>query len=330
MIQVENLSKYYGDYPAIEGVTFRVEKGEIMGFLGPNGAGKTTTMRILTGYMPPSSGAARVAGYDVFAESLEARKHIGYLPESVPLYTDMSVRSYLQFMARLRGARKNQARLDEVMEKVNLQDEADTLIGHLSKGYRQRVGLAQALIHDPDVLILDEPTIGLDPRQVREVRELIKGLAGEHTVILSTHILSEASQLCGRILIINNGHIVAEDTPERLTASLKGNDRILIRTQKTPENLEGELAKIEGISSVEPTADGAFELSCAAGQDRRAEIAAVVVQRGWGLLELRPLVMGLEEIFLKLTQDSSLTQDNSLTQESAPSDMAGEEEESHA
>jgi len=302
MIQVENLTKYYGDYPAIEGVTFDVKEGEVIGFLGPNGAGKTTTMRILTGYMPPTSGMARVAGYDVFADSLAVRQHIGYMPETVPLYTDMSVRSYLDFMARLRGMRKTKARLDEIMETVNITDEANTLIGHLSKGYRQRVGLAQALIHDPDVLILDEPTIGLDPRQVREVRELIKGFAGNHTVILSTHILSEASQVCGRILIINEGKIVAEDTPQRLTESLKGHDRILIRVKNPPPAITRELKSVGGVLSVEDNKDGAFELSCTVGKDNRSEIAAMVVGRGWGLLEMRPLVMGLEEIFLKLTQ----------------------------
>jgi len=213
MIQAENLTKYYGDYPAIEDVSFTVNRGSIVGFLGPNGAGKTTTMRILTGYMPPTSGTATVAGYNVFTDSLEVRRHIGYMPETVPLYTDMSVRSYLNFMARLRGMRNPRQRIEEVVEAVNIGDEADTLIGHLSKGYRQRVGLAQALIHEPEILTLDEPTIGLDPRQVVEVRELIKGLAGDHTIILSTHILPEASQTCDRILIINEGTIVAEDTP---------------------------------------------------------------------------------------------------------------------
>ncbi len=302
MIQVENLTKYYGDYPAIEDVTFNVEQGEIIGFLGPNGAGKTTTMRILAGYMPPTSGNARVAGYNVFTESLEVRRHIGYMPETVPLYTDMSVRSYLDFMARLRGLRKPQTQIDKVMETMNIQDEANTLIGHLSKGYRQRVGVAQALVHDPDVLILDEPTIGLDPRQVRETRELIKGLAGDHTIILSTHILSEASQVCGRILIINEGKIVAEDTPQRLTESLKGHDRLLIRVKNPPPSINRELKSVAGVLSVEDNKDGTFEVSCAVGKDNRAEIAALVAGRGWGLLEMRPLVMGLEEIFLKLTQ----------------------------
>lgn len=302
MIQAEQLTKYYGDYPAIEDVSFSVQRGEIMGFLGPNGAGKTTTMRILTGYMPPTSGKATVAGYDVFADSLEVRRRIGYMPETVPLYTDMSVYAYLDFMARLRGLRKPRARINEIMETVKIEDEANTLIGHLSKGYRQRVGLAQALIHDPEILILDEPTIGLDPRQVREVRELIKGLAGDHTIILSTHILSEASQLCGRILIINEGTIVAEDTPERLTERLEGSERILIQVRSPKPALLDALLAIKGVQNIEEKGNGAYELSCAIGSDCRADIATAVVGQGCGLLEMRPLVMGLEEIFIKLTQ----------------------------
>ena len=302
MIQAESLTKYYGDYPAITDVSFHVDQGEIMGFLGPNGAGKTTTMRILTGYMPPTSGAASVAGFDVFTESLEMRRHIGYLPETVPLYTDVSVRTYLDFMARLRGVRKPKSRVEEVMEMVNVLDESDTLIGHLSKGYRQRVGLAQALVHDPEILILDEPTIGLDPRQIREVRELIKGLSGDHTIILSTHILSEASQTCDRILIINEGVIVAEDTPARLTEALAGAERVLIRVQTPEAALAEALQAIDGVLGVEMGEDGGYELSCATGTDCRAEIASKVVGHGNGLLEMRPLVMGLEDIFLKLTQ----------------------------
>ena len=302
MIQVENLTKYYGDYPAITDVSFHVDRGEIMGFLGPNGAGKTTTMRILTGYMPPTSGRATVAGLDVFTQSLEMRRHIGYLPETVPLYTDMSVRSYLHFMARLRGMAKPKSRVEETMELVNVANEADTLIGHLSKGYRQRVGLAQALVHDPQVLILDEPTIGLDPRQIREVRDLIKGLAGERTIILSTHILPEASQVCNRIVIINDGGIVAEDTPERLTERLAGAERILIRVQTPDNDLVAALSDIQGVQDVEAGEDGAYELYCATGTDCRAEIASTVVLQGNGLLEMRPLTMGLEDIFLQLTQ----------------------------
>jgi ABC-2 type transport system ATP-binding protein len=302
MIQAENLTKYYGNYPAIENVNFSVQEGEIMGFLGPNGAGKTTTMRILTGYMPPTRGTATVAGYDVFEDSLEVRRRIGYLPETVALYDEMSVRSYLTFMAELRGVRRPKARVDEVMGIVHIDDEADTLLGHLSKGYRQRAGLGQALVHDPEILILDEPTMGLDPRQIREVRELIKGLAGDHTVILSTHILSEASQTCERVLIISEGEIIAEDTPEGLTQRLEGNERIYLQVASPTVALVERLGRLDGVLAVEADDAEAFELACAPGADCRAEIAAIVVNEGAGLLEMRPLVMGLEDIFLELTR----------------------------
>ena len=214
MIEVDHITKYYGQTPAVQDVSFRVEKGEILGFLGPNGAGKTTTMRMLTCYLPPSEGTARVAGYDVFEDSMEVRKRIGYMPEHPPLYDDMMVRSYLTFVSKIKGvdAKQRKSRIDLAMEQCGISDMPDTIIGKLSKGYRQRVGLAQALVHDPEVLILDEPTIGLDPRQIIEVRELIKSLAGDHTVILSTHILPEASMTCERVVIINKGKIVAMDT----------------------------------------------------------------------------------------------------------------------
>src|SRR5512142_3213658 len=225
MIQVEGLTKDYGSRRAIDNLTFNAEKGEILGFLGPNGAGKTTTMRILTGFMPPSSGKATVAGFDVFEQSMETRRRIGYLPESVPLYTEMTVWSYLNFMAELRGVKDREDHVEDVMEAVQITDREDQLIGKLSRGYRQRVGIAQALVHNPEVLILDEPTVGLDPKQIIEVRDLIKNLAGNRTIILSTHILPEVQQICTRVLIINKGKIVAEDTPERLTAALQGKER---------------------------------------------------------------------------------------------------------
>ncbi|CAG0946709.1 putative ABC transporter ATP-binding protein YxlF [Anaerolineae bacterium] len=308
MIQAENLAKMYGNYQALRDVSFTVRKGEILGFLGPNGAGKTTTMRILTGYMPPSSGSARVAGFDVFDDSMEVRKRIGYLPESVPLYTEMSVWDYLEFAARLRGVADRDAAIERAMEMTNISERADTLIGKLSKGFRQRVGIAQAIVHNPEVLILDEPTIGLDPKQIIEIRNLIKSLAGDHTVILSTHILPEVSQTCSRILIINEGKIVAEDTPERLSARVRGAEHVFLQVAQPAPEIPAELEKIKGILGVSPKDAGVYEIETNLGADRRAEIAALVVQRGWGVLELRPVGMTLEEVFLKLTTTEEINQ----------------------
>ena len=300
-IQVQNLTKWYGNLAALNEVSFDVKKGEILGFLGPNGAGKTTTMRILTGYMPPSSGTARVAGYDVFNDSIEVRKRIGYLPETVPLYTEMSVWDYLDFCARLRSVPDRDAAIERVMEMTSIAERADTLIGKLSKGFRQRVGIAQALVHNPEVLILDEPTIGLDPKQIIDIRNLIKALAGEHTVLLSTHILPEVSQTCSCILIINNGKIVAEDTPERLGARVRGAEHIHLQVAQPAPGIPAELEKIQGVLSAQERAAGVYEIETNLGSDRRADIAALVVQRSWGLLELRPVSLSLEEVFLKLT-----------------------------
>ncbi len=236
MVEVVGLTKFYGEVKALEEVTFDVRRGEILGFLGPNGAGKTTTMRILTGFLSPTSGTAKVAGYDVVENSLEVRRLTGYLPETVPLYNEMRVRDYLGYMARIRGVprRRIRERVDDVVGRCGLTEVANRLIGHLSKGYRQRVGIAQALVHDPQVLILDEPTIGLDPVQVREVRQLIKSMAGERTIILSTHILPEVSMTCERVLIIHKGRIVAEDTPEGLSRRLQQSERILVRLARPP------------------------------------------------------------------------------------------------
>jgi ABC-2 type transport system ATP-binding protein len=303
MIQVDNLTKYYGDVAAIRDVSFNVDKGEILAFLGPNGAGKTTTMRILTAYMPPSAGSAQVAGYDVFNDSLEVRRRVGYMPETVPLYSEMTVRSYLDFAARLRGVDDRRKRVEAAMETCHVADYAETAIGKLSKGYRQRVGLAQALVHDPEILILDEPTLGLDPKQIIEVRELIRGLGSERTIILSTHILSEASQVCGRVVIINEGQIVAEDTPERLTARLIGGERVYLQVSQPSAEVEAALQAIEGVATVEAKGNGGYEIESVLGADRRAEIAAAIVEGGWGLLEIRPIGMSLEEIFLKLTTE---------------------------
>lgn len=301
MIQVQGLTKFYGDKPAIQDVSFTVQKGEILGFLGPNAAGKTTTMRILAGFLPPTSGKATVAGHDVFTDSLEVRRHIGYLPETVPLYPEMTVRDYLAFFAQIRKIPNPKKRLNEIIDLVEIGEYIDARIAKLSKGYRQRVGLAQALLHDPEVLILDEPTVGLDPRQIIEVRQLIKSLGGDHTIILSTHILPEVSQTCGRVLIINEGRIVAEDTPENLTARLQGSERILLRVARPNDELPKRLSRIPGVLAVTPQANGVYEVSCALGSDRREDLAAAVVQGGWGLLEMRTSTMSLEEIFLKLT-----------------------------
>ena len=303
MIDVERITKQYGDFTALQDVSFHVGKGEVVGFLGPNGAGKTTTMRILAGFVPPTSGSAQIAGHDVFFDSLEARRRIGYLPETVPLYNEMTVRGYLDYMSRLRGIKKRSDAVEAAVEATSLSDRADTIIGKLSKGYRQRVGLAQALVHDPEVLILDEPTIGLDPKQILEVRELIRDLGKDHTIILSTHILPEVSQICNRVLIINEGRIVAEDTPEHLTALVGGGQRLYLELDVLSDEIPQTLTQIPGIVSVEPGRQGGYEVECAAGVDCRAEIARQVVTRGWGLLEIRPVGVSLEEVFLKLTTE---------------------------
>jgi ABC-2 type transport system ATP-binding protein len=315
MIQVEGICKSFGQTVALQDVSFHVERGEVLGFLGPNGAGKTTTMRILTGYLAPSAGQATVAGFDVFTQSLEVRRRIGYMPETVPLYPEMTVRSYLEYLAHLRTLLAGDQRMAYAMDVCGIAHHADTIIGKLSKGYRQRVGLAQALLHNPEVLVLDEPTIGLDPKQVVEVRRLIHDLGGERTIILSTHILPEVSEICGRVLIINQGRIVAEDTPKRLTARLQGAERIRLQVQGADEELRQRLATIEGVLSVEPLNGSGYEVQSALGVDVRPQLAATVVNGGWGLLEMRPGGMSLEQIFLKLTTDETGTADAGETSE---------------
>jgi len=305
MIQVEGLTKDYGTRRAIENLHFEVKQGEIVGFLGPNGAGKTTTMRILTGYMPPSQGSATVAGYDIIEESLEVRKRVGYLPETVPLYTDMTAFEYLKFMADLRKLPNSAERAGEALEMVGMESRAHSYIGSLSKGMRQRIGLAQALIHRPEVLILDEPTIGLDPVQVVEVRNLIRELGKQRTVLLSTHILSEAQQVCERVLILNKGKIVAEDTPENLQARLVGAERVALRVRGEADGLTKLLSKIKGVQNVKLNPDGSLEFQFAPGQDVRPEVARAVINAGYALLELRPIGMSLEEIFLELTREDN-------------------------
>ena len=303
MIDVEDLSKSYGPRMAVDDISFHVERGEIVGFLGPNGAGKTTTMRMLTSYLPPTEGRASIGGFDTFSQSLEARRRIGYLPETVPLYPEMAVADYLDFMAALRKVPNRRAAVQRAMEATHVEDRARMNIGKLSKGYRQRVGLAQALVHDPDVLILDEPTIGLDPRQIIEVRELIKGLAGQHTILISTHILPEVEQVCSRVLIIHRGKLVAEDTPKNLGARLRGAERIGLQVTGDGAKLQKALAAVPGVQSVQVVNDGRYEVAVTPGQDLRAQLAETVVKGGWGLLELAPVGMSLEEIFLQLTQE---------------------------
>lgn len=309
MIEVQHLTKRYGRITAVNDVSFRVERGEILGFLGPNGAGKTTTMRILTGYMPASEGKAVVAGFEVFEQPVEAKRRTGYLPEAPPLYVDMTVRDYLAFVARIKGVapRDRAARVDQSMEKARVTDVAHRHCGKLSKGYRQRVGLAQALIHNPDVLILDEPTAGLDPKQIIETRELIKGLAGDHTVVLSTHILPEVAQTCHRVVIINKGRVVAEDTPDALTRRLRGTETMYVQVEGAGLPVESVLGRVAGVTGVTEADrhDGAvgYEVESEKGRDVRRDIAQAVVASGWGLLELRPIRMSLEEIFLSLTTE---------------------------
>lgn len=301
MIEVRNLTKFYGERPGIIDISFDVNKGEILGFLGPNGAGKTTTMKILSSYMPPTSGTAKVCGYDVFEDAHEVKKRVGYLPEHPPLYLDMTVNDYLLFVSEIKGVQsdKRKSAMDSAIEKCGLGDVRSRLIGNLSKGYRQRVGIAQALIHNPDVLILDEPTIGLDPKQIVEIRELIRELGKEHTIILSTHILQEVTMLCKRVVIINKGRLVAADTYEQLSAQLASGQRVLIKVAR-PENLLSEIRAIDGVRNVNDVGDGSFIVEMEEGRDIRGKISETVIRKNGELLELRPLSMSLEEIYVSL------------------------------
>jgi ABC-2 type transport system ATP-binding protein len=309
LIEVEHLSRYFGRTTAVDDISFRVEKGEILGFLGPNGAGKTTTMRILTCFLPASAGTARVAGYDVFTDSLAVRKRIGYLPENPPVYSDMTVRYFLEFNAKIKGIEPKQQknRTEAVMERCALQEVKETIIGKLSRGYKQRVGLAQALIHDPEVLILDEPTMGLDPRQIIEVRQLIKELGGEHTIILSTHILPEVSVTCERVVIINKGKIAAVDTPENLTVRLKGSERIYLEVEGPVGQVEQKLKQVPDVTAVSVETGGngknSFFVESETKTDIRMQLAAAITGSGFGLLEMRRVGLSLEEIFLQLTTE---------------------------
>jgi ABC-2 type transport system ATP-binding protein len=308
VIEVQNLSKHYGPIKAVDDVSFRAEAGEILGFLGPNGAGKTTTMRIITGYMPATEGKASVAGFDVFHQPLEAKRRTGYLPETPPLYPDMTVREYLNFVAKIKGVRKDiKSRVDEVMKKTWVSDMANRHCAKLSKGYKQRVGLAQALIHNPDVLVLDEPTAGLDPKQIIETRQLIRELAGSHTIVLSTHILPEVAQTCQKVVIINKGKVVAIDTPDALTERLHGAQTLFVQADGPAEDVQRSLQALPGVVNVSlvDSPAGRFHVDSEKGADIRRNVAAAIVRGGWGLLELRPMRMSLEEIFLSLTTEEN-------------------------
>ena len=307
MIEVKNLTKYYGKSVGIDNVSFRVEKGEILGLLGPNAAGKTTTMRILTCFLPATSGIARVGGIDVFEDPLGVRRQIGYLPENVPLYDDMRAGEYLAYRAKLKEIpkRKIKKRLDYVVEKCRIADVRNKIIGTLSKGYRQRVGLAGALISDPPILILDEPTIGLDPRQIREVRELIRELGGSHTVLLSSHILPEVEMVCGRVIIIDKGKVVAMDTPKKLLEQMRGKGAIFIEV-KGGERVQERLRKIEGVLKVELTRENVttrYSIECGKGKDLRENISRIISQGGGVILEMKTQALSLEDIFLHLTTE---------------------------
>lgn len=313
MIKVEGLTKRYARHVAVDNISFEVQKGQIVGFLGPNGAGKTTTMRVLTCFLPPTSGTAQVAGFDVLEQPMEVKKRIGYLPETPPLYPEMEVIEYLEFVGRLKGVpRENlDRRIDEVIEKCSIGDVRADLISRLSKGYRQRVGLAQAILHNPDVLILDEPTSGLDPQQIIETRDLIKGLAGNHTIILSTHILPEVEQICEQVIIIARGKVVATDSVENLTSRLRGAETVAVEVMArggmplNAEQVQQRLERVSGVSRVvaRESRDGrlSFTVESQQGQHIRPELARAVVEAGWNLNDLHAVGLSLEEIFLELT-----------------------------
>jgi len=337
MIEVQHLTKRYGPFTAVDDVSFRAEKGEILGLLGPNGAGKTTTMRVLTGYMPATEGSVTVAGHDVFANPIEAKRKTGYLPETPPLYPDMTVREYLTFVSKLKlpasvSKAERVSRVANVMAKTNITDMANRHCSKLSKGYKQRVGLAQALIHDPEVLILDEPTAGLDPKQIIEVRDLIRALAGDHTVVLSTHILPEVSQTCQRVVIINRGRVVAVDTPDNLTNQLKGSASLYVQVDAAGADVAEALSGLSGVRQISEHDRHeqlvGFEIAADTDRDIRRDVARLVVDRGWGLLELRPLRLSLEDIFLQLTTDEANAGSKDPASE-APSEQRASESEAN-
>lgn len=303
MIEVTNLTKRYGNHLAVDHISFKAKRGEIVGLLGPNGAGKTTTMRMLTGFMPPTEGKASIAGHDVVDDSMEARRSVGYLPERVPVYPDMTVRAYVTFWAKLRGVANARTQVDAALERVQLTDRQNMLIRHLSKGLRQRLGLAQALVHNPPVIILDEPTIGIDPQQVIEVRESVRALGANHTVLFSTHILTEAEQVCDRVLIMDKGHIVAHGKPSELRRKLQPGAALYVEIGRASTAKARDLLKaIAGVESVESDGKG-FVVHAKAGIDIRGEISAQVVKAGYTLLEMRAVTSSLESIFLEIVGD---------------------------
>ncbi len=307
MIRVENLTKRFGLMRAVDNISFQVGRGEIVGFLGPNGAGKTTTMRILSCFIAPTAGAVTIDGFDVLRDSLEVRRRIGYLPENVPLYADMRVREYLEYRGRLKGlrSRRLRARVDEVISRCGLGDVRRSVIGVLSKGYRQRVGLADALVHDPEVLLLDEPTIGLDPNQIRHIRELIRGLAANHTILLSTHILPEAEMICGRVLIMHKGRILASDTADNLVKTIRGSMRVVLEVSGgAREDIHRALTSVDGVVGVSAESTGEwhrFACACDAGADPRTQIFRMIAGRGWLMRELRVERTNLEDVFVSMT-----------------------------
>ena len=303
MIEVKNLTRYYGTRRAINNISFQIEKGEVVGFLGPNGAGKSTTMNIISCILPASSGSAKINGFDTFEQSLEIRKVIGYLPETPPLYSDMIVADYLNFAAGIRGvdAKRISSSVDRVIEKCSLKDVGHRIIGRLSKGYQQRVGLAQAMIHDPEILILDEPTIGLDPIQIIEIRKLIHELTAEHTIILSSHILPEITQICKRVIIINDGEIAAVDSLGGLAASLRKSDRLSLTVRNSENNVVEKLNGLDQVISATNDGGNQYLIECALSSNLQDEIAKLALENNWGIVELKPVSMTLEDIFLKLT-----------------------------
>jgi len=304
VIRVQNLTKYYGERLAVDDISFNVAKGEIVGLLGPNGAGKTTTMRILTGFLMPTNGNAWVADCNMVTNSLEGRQHIGYLPEAIPLYTDVTVRSYLEFAGRLRGLDKYEIknRIDDVVELCHLEDYIDVLIGKLSRGFRQRVGVAQAIIHEPEVMILDEPTLGIDPIQVAQTRQLIKDLGEEHTILISSHILPEVSMVCDRVVIIHEGRIVAEDRIENLSTILRNSKNVRLEVQGPHEAVTIKLQQVPGVLRVQYQ-EPYHLVECPAEQDLRSSLMTAIVQGGWTILSMATVDMSLEDIFLELTTE---------------------------
>ena len=310
MIEVENLSKSYGPREAIKNLSFQIGKGEVVGFLGPNGAGKSTTMNILSCIMPASSGTAKICGFDVFEQSLEIRKLIGYLPETPPLYSDMVVTDFLAFASRLRNisSRETPLAVERVIEQCSLKEVKNRIIGRLSKGYQQRVGIAQALVHNPDILILDEPTIGLDPIQIIEIRKLIQDLASSHTIILSSHILPEITQICKRVIIISDGEIAAVDSLEALTTRLRKGERLLLKLRHSNNETIGKLRTLKRVNAVIEDQTGQFTIDCDPQANIQDNIAQISIDNSWGIIELKPASVTLEEIFLKLTVEENEVQ----------------------